>query len=249
MRTGFSTAILLRIAILAGSLCGVAVFAAGGATPITASERALIAFVNMYTGDRGFIKDKIYFAETLTATRAVQTFASHYGYIRYLTAREAKLGSFYVEIAKLEADPTVRAIDVVIYVHGKPRFLNVVNEGLGLLQAQTRDVPVDSIVDRVRALRPKKLRALYSDACYGSKHLEDWKRAGFRVAAGSRGVDTNHECDLILFLRAWTQGADFARAIDAANGCWMNRATDFLIDGDSFKERSGQVALTISSAP
>jgi hypothetical protein len=90
-----------------------------------------------------------------------------------------------------------------------------------------------------------KLRALYSDACHGSKHSQDWLNAGFKVVAGSKSVDGNKSLDMKRFLRFWIKGKSFKESINHANSSFLGPFMDKSIQADSTKIISGNEGLSI----
>src|SRR5690606_37949102 len=93
-----------------------------------------------------------------------------------------------------------------------------------------------------------KLRAVYSDACWGTTHMEAWLEAGYKIVSGSRGVDSNRSTDLKRFLQRWTKGENFGDSIDHANGSIMSDIMDAVIkNGNSHKDILGNSKITINS--
>ena len=78
------------------------------------------------------------------------------------------------------------------------------------------DKRVNRIADDLSQLGlKKKLRVLYSTACYGKTHNDSFLRGGFRVASGAVGVNANAAVEYPLFIANWLADKRFKSAIQA----------------------------------
>jgi hypothetical protein len=223
------------------ALVGVFLFAhavyAGDAAKVTRNERDLIAIVNL-----SLLKNHRFhyvYEEDRAVMKIKRDLRKKYRRIHLLTGKHATHDEFLNAIADTEADPGVKAIDVVVYLHGQPGAIGFVDTGF---------YPVTLLRDEILAQAggsPRKLRALYSDACYGETDMTDWLRAGFRAVSGSVGVDANWSLDLNKFMRAWARGKTFGYAIGRANSVWATKLMDRIAGGDSFKKTEGATDFTI----
>lgn len=234
--------------LVAGILLSFQLLASGAHAQTKPSERALIVFLNMYTADKGAFLNRWYKSETSHALKMILgKTRGAYGDTVVLYRDQVRLSKLLEAIRKLNANPSIRAIDLIVYTHGSPTELKLVNEPGDVSQFASWNALVD-ISAKVRAIGSKKLRALYSDACFSAAHNEEWLKAGFKVASGSIKVDANQDRDLALFLKRWVRGEKFERGIKAAN---RERSAVFLDwvtkDGNSRKRFSGNGALTIAS--
>lgn len=214
-----------------------------------ASERGLIVFLNMYTGDKGFWMDEWYKTETASALVSITLITGGaYGSRKFLVRNQAKVSSLLQAVREMNADPKIKAIDLLVYTHGRPNELNVIYEGLGMLQPLTTWVPLREIAEPIARLGSKKLRAVFADACFSATHNDEWLAAGFKAASGTIGIDCNQSRDVDLFLSRWVRGRSFAAAVSAANAeptaPLLDRSYD---DGNSRKAFQGQAGLTIDS--
>jgi hypothetical protein len=159
-------------------------------------------------------------------------------------------------IYDFENDPSIEAIDVIMNMHGQPGTLCFWEDGNA--KPCTSIAEVANVIKQVPSgnqVGPKKLRALYTDACHGLSQVSYWIDIGFKVAAGSREYDMNHTSDIQRFIKAWIRGKDFERSIDRANSFYaveasiklLNRAGILNYPADSTKVTQGDASLTISS--
>lgn len=209
------------------------------AADVGRDERDLIAVVNLSLLKK--FKLNYQYEENRAIKRIRRELGERYRNVHILKGKRAAHADFLGTLAAVEADPAVKAIDVIIYLHGHPGQIGFVDTGF---------YPMDRLRDEILALpspngSARKLRALYSDACYGESHMDDWLRAGFRVATGSVGVDSNLSLDLQKFMAAWQGGKSFGAAIDRANSVWATKWMDRVGGGNSFKKTAGDLAFTI----
>lgn len=116
------------------------------------------------------------------------------------------------------AQPGIAAVDLLVNPHGTSR------------KVWFDDGPADCI-DVCAALRGlldseqrRRLRAVFSTACFGMSHNDAWLRAGFAVAVGSRGIYADGMTSLPRMLAAWAAGSTVLEAAAAANaGTAMGR--------------------------
>jgi hypothetical protein len=59
----------------------------------------------------------------------------------------------------------------------------------------------------------KKLRTLYSTACFGMTHTADFIQAGFRVVSGATDVNANAVIEYPVFMDAWRDEKTFKSAV------------------------------------
>ena len=130
-----------------------------------------------------------------------------------------------------------------IVIHG-------INETLGFVD--TPDYyPSAKLRDDILAIKgehsnsPKKLRMLYSDACYGALHMRDWVDAGYKVASGAPKEDMNWSTDLKKFMKGWKKGESFSKSIRRANRVLISPFLDLISGGNSYKYVLGDTNYTI----
>ncbi len=211
--------------------------------PILKNERALIAVVNLSILAK---KNRaLYRIEEKKAAKLIQRKLSpYYGNLIIFSNHQATRENFLSALREAELDPKIKVIDSIIYLHGIPNKIGFTD---------THFYPIDKIRDEILSLIPEtghgptKLRALYSDACYGESHISDLLKSGYKVVSGSVGTDSNWAADLRKFMRVWTQGETFSHGILKANSVITTPITDWVINGDSTKKLDGILDLTINS--
>ena len=218
------------------------------------SERGLVVVLNMYTGENNAIMNQWYKSETSGALLAIALGTHHaYAKTKLLYRDEAKLSGLVEGIRELNEDPNIKAIDLIVYVHGRPDSLKLVYEGLGLLHPLTEWTPIQEITDRIKKIGSRKLRVVFSDACYSKSHNDKWLDAGFKVSSGSIAEDENQSKDLVRFLARWVKNQSFKIAIEDSNREMTYPVLDKIMRGFGYKANSrkewlGDDSLTIDSA-
>lgn len=215
-------------------------------TCFASNGRALLVVIDL--AEEAAKLKPMYRAETKTAVKRIQRLTrGHYDRLIIHHRKEATRENFLRSLEELLNDPAVKTIDTIIYVHGKnAKYSN------GPSLCFVGETPCTSVTElsvQVAALSNSqiKLRALYSDACWGKFHLDAWISAGYKVANGSVGVDSNHSLDLRRFLKKWVAGESFQTANNFANSARFTRVTDWLIENaDSFKVIEGNVKIKIT---
>jgi hypothetical protein len=211
------------------------------------NKRGLIGVVNLYFNAKTSFKHFLYQAESLHAVNFLKNKTKKaYGSVVILSDKEATLEKFLEEMKIMASRDDIQVIDVIFDLHGhagsaeKSPSISFVNE---------TNLPVETslVSKKLKNVSKSKLRALYSDACHGSKHNQDWIKAGFKVVAGSTRVDGNKSTDIRRFFKFWLNGKSFEESIDYANASIQGPIMDRLIDADSTKIMMGDGFLTIGS--
>jgi hypothetical protein len=213
---------------------------------ISVNERVLIAVVNLHsmTHKKG-LYPTLYRGEDLLARKVIRHFGkAAYSHVVILTGEDASLESFKETVKGFETDSTTKAIDVVFYLHGHDAKIYGRPE-LCFYSKDKSCIPSARLPNELSDFR--KLRALYSDACFGSEQNQDLLASGFKVVAGSTLEDDNLMLDLKLFLKVWTKGSDFASSIHNANSTRLGQWLDRKHGGNSIKIVSGAELLQIDS--
>lgn len=237
--------------IYQGLLVVVAVlsFSAGAAETLP-SERALVLVTELAHAVPEDRKQFYRLIETFASQQAGQYAERNYGTYVEIPGERATLQGVVDTLADLAHHSDIRAIDVLLEVHGGPGELFFRDGG------KTGDAVTKAFAGKPEL--KKKLRALYSGACYGASHVATWLAAGFRVASGARKVNTNGMYDFPAFLKSWTAGESFATAQEKGNAPYWLKYFDDLAEkkfgigkgeADSFKVVEGASAVTIQTPP
>ena len=217
---------------------------AAGVQEVPASSRALVAAVDLHrmTPKRG-LYPWLYRQEEAGAERMIRTFGTNaYRSLAVLSGERASFPEFLEALHRFEVDPEIEAVDVILYLHGhsardypEPEICFVVDTH--------QCMPSREVIPPLLGFR--KLRILFSDACFGAEENQDWLRAGFKAVTGSIGTDTNFATDLKRFLKKWTGGATFEESLRFANSGRFGKALDRILGGDSTKIPGGAVQIRI----
>lgn len=217
---------------------------------IEVQERALIAVVNMAAGREkpNSIRTNMYEREERHAIQMIEARTKdYYGKVVLLFREETNEPHFLETLKELAADNKIKAIDMIIYVHGHNADYSEKAPALGLYHSENKFSLTSELSYQVRQVAQNKLRMLYSDACWGVTHNQDWLNAGFIAVAGAQKVDGNHSVDLKRFFKKWVTGEKFGEAIRFANGNIVGKMMDWVISADSTKVPVGDLDLTIDS--
>ena len=179
---------------------------------IQKDERALLVVANLVLGssdgddgDYGKLYEWLDKYAVLVANLLMRPV---YRVVDSLTKDEVTLGAFVDHVTALAGDPATKALDVFLVMHGSP----------GRLYFDDRSVTSAELGEHLRAASPVgRLRLLYSTACYGASHAEDFIRAGFRTASGALAVCANGPYDLPAQLLAWGSLQTYKSALVAGN--------------------------------
>ena len=220
-------------------------------------KKALIAVVHLSS-----TADEFKFLYELEENKAVGSIKNmtkkHYDKIIILEKSEATYAKFRSNLIDLLVDQDITTVDTIMYIHGKGT--NYI-KGPSLCFYQDFDcTSMEEIKsDLVQTFQEinyfinggsfpiqNKLRAIYSDACYGNSHSQTWVDIAFEVASGSIAKDSNKSIDLHSFLNSWlNNGKTFAEAIKSANGHMFSDISDFWIkNANSHKMIVGDGEIT-----
>ncbi|GIX46731.1 MAG: hypothetical protein KatS3mg131_0942 [Candidatus Tectimicrobiota bacterium] len=185
---------------------------------------------------------------------AATTLKPLYREIHVLKGGQATLAMLRSRLHTVTANAAVKAVDVIFVTHGLDSRLYFTDRAH--TSAEVRD-QIRTLPEAQRA----KLRMLFSTACYGSTHINDWLQAGFKVVSGSKRIYADSALSYPAFLGAWALGQSFAQAAAAANAADPLRVQDKAAmevlrqwkhpswqDVDSTRVVGGNGALTINSA-
>ncbi len=132
----------------------------------------------------------------------------------------ATLDALVEALAMATAEPGVKAVDLVVNPHGTTRRLVFVDGAVDADQVCRR------LLQRLDRPQQRRLRSVFSTACYGMSHTDAWLRSGFAVAVGSRGIYADGLSSLPRMLRQWSAGATVEQSVAAANATGQRRRQD-----------------------
>ncbi len=195
---------------------------------MTVSERERDLFVVSYLEERAAdnVRWLLRWAEDLGVDLAREMLADHYRNFSTLEGDDATYTNFMDRIANLASDPDLKALDVFLLVHG--------DRAGPVFKGGTKDAKEIGADLRALGLR-RKLRALYSVACWGSLHADSFLHGGFRVVSGAIGVNANGAVEYPIFMEQWRRGKRFKMAIHATPS-FITKAQDSLARAMGFQD-------------
>ena len=164
------------------------------------SERALVVVSSLTPAGRAKLRGLYRGLGAISVELADLMLRPHYGRVRMLTERRALRASFVRAVNQAAARPEIKAIDVIVVLHGHPGRL-VFDNGSGKGDV----VPVTQLGADL-APAAGKLRVLYSTACFGLSHAQPFVDAGFAAACGATGQCANGPVEYPQVLSMWSQG-------------------------------------------
>ena len=154
-------------------------------------------------------------------------------------------------LAELGAMDGIQAIDLFVLLHGSP----------DRLEFQDGSWYTPSMATKLAGLSlSSKLRLVYSTACYGATHNDNFLQAGFKTAIGALGVNTNSAFELPMLLNLWALGKNLKDALRLGDKPATRRLADeaakaygrlgdlpWVDEVNSQKVLSGNALLTIET--
>ncbi len=211
---------------------------------VSKNDRELLVVINLV--DHGMEKWKwlYHWLDTTAVPTTKILLGAHYKKITFLEKSKASCEEFLKKMSAICAKQHVKALDVILHLHGLKRQLSFADGS----------IKTDKLSDQIKALNLKNhLRLLYSAACYGSSHAQDFVNAGFRTASGAIGVNTNSDYNYPAVLTKWTSNGRYTDAIALGNSPLMVVSHDAVAkrmgfrDANSKKVINGMKYLQITS--
>jgi hypothetical protein len=172
---------------------------------VARENRAIIVVCNLQTFGDPKLKWLYSFAESSGVVLATMFLKPHYKRFRTLAGSSASKTRFLSTLESLGSHAEVKAIDVILMLHGE----------LGTLWfADSSGVSTVDVESEIGALGlGDKLRLLYSLACYGESHADNFRRAGFKTVCGAAKVNANGGTEYPIVVPMWAAGGDFQSGI------------------------------------
>lgn len=167
------------------------------------NKRALVAVINVQDNVAQNVRWLYQFIDASGALFA-ELLAMNYGKYEKLVGGNATKTRFINVLTSLRDDTAIEAIDVLVMLHGLDKRLVFVDDTYHTseLSTQIRDLNLT-----------KKLRLLYSTACYGLSHADDFVNAGFSAAVGAKKVNANAAAEVPVLFTRWATGARLRDAV------------------------------------
>jgi hypothetical protein len=222
---------------------------------INKSDRILIVVSELQTHGPRNLRNLYNTLEQLTRVQTNLVLGDDYKQIIYLNQAQATLSNFKNVLRVHASRADVKAIDVIMSLHGGNEKLYFREGGINVntmaaAVTQASSAAETSIVNRMKS----KLRMVYNLSCFGRSHNQAFREMGFDVSVGSNGVNANSEVEFIPVLTAWSFGSTFGGAFNASNNDGALFVADAPvraaeINADSKKFFRGNSAIKITSDP
>jgi hypothetical protein len=228
-----------------GALIVMGLASAQQAQAVEKQNRKLLIVSNLTTFGDPKLVWLYQFLDGSSVTLAQTMMAPHYASIYALTGSNATSSKFVNNAATIAGQASTKALDVFIHLHGSPGTLWFVG-GEKSSSSLKNELIAKNIKD--------KLRLLYSTACFGSSHAQDFVGAGFNAASGSVGVNANSAYEYPVIMTQLGLGNRFSDAILAGNNQAFRTMHDNLArmqgftNVDSYKIIRGNSAVRLSSS-
>ena len=175
---------------------------------ISKSQRALVVVCYLSASKKWF--DGYNFIEASGMATIDLLIAGKYGTVTKLKDANATKAKFLSTLKTLGAKSTIKAIDVIMMTHGNPNKLYFYKND----DNKEETISTPALGADIKALKlESKLRLLYSTACYGSSHNNDFVNAGFCASVGAKAINTNSATEFPIVLGSWGGGDKISTAI------------------------------------
>ncbi|MBN2090704.1 hypothetical protein JW964_13920 [candidate division KSB1 bacterium] len=205
---------------------------------IEKNERDLLVVSFLYKGEDQRLGWLYKFLEESAVDLAKLYLGLHYRKIHVLEKSQVTYLNFIDNITNLASDREIKALDVFLHLHGGNGKLTFYEK----TPENKLDIKLYRTSEISKTLREKnlnrKLRILYSTACFGQSHLHDFIYAGFRVACGAISVNANTAIEYPLFMTHWLSNSTFSTSVMAAHQLdgIMTKVQDEIANGQGFPD-------------
>jgi hypothetical protein len=240
-----SSLVVLTLTLVAASF-GLGQSAEAAARTVARNQRVLLLVSALSNGSARY-RALYEFMEAQGVSQAQSKLGAKYRRIYLLQGVRATRAEFVRSLTSLTSSAENRAVDLFVQTHGGDGILYFTDGG-----TRTSGLGRDLANTGLNG----KARALYSTACYGSTHINDFLAAGFLVGSGSRRVNASSSYEYPRFLTEWGGDAQFGNAIAVADNASARDASDWTAEYvlgydhvDSQKVVTGRRSTKISLDP
>jgi hypothetical protein len=175
--------------------------------PVQKNQRALVVLCEVDNGVPQDFKWLYKFIEGSGRSIVESELADDYIDFQKLYNQDATKDKLLNTLKTFSAKPIIKEIDLIVMLHGNNNRL-VFHEG---------GVNVSALSADIQSLNAgSKLRMVYSTACFGYSHTDEFVSAGFSAAIGAVGVNANAAVEVSVFLKLWSWGWRLRDALAAA---------------------------------
>ncbi len=225
-------------------------------------ERALVVISEIDTGGIPQFKKLYQVLERLTEKTVLDLLHGSYAQIEILNNEEATVPYFKETIKNLVLQEQIKAIDVIVSVHGNPNSLLFKDREWKMAEIEAYFLSAQDDQDKDFVIQmKKKLRMLYNLSCFGTTHNRSFVSMGFDASTGSINVNANSEVEFVPVLLNWRKGIGFKNSFKSSNNSVALKIADgpvrtlgkiqnnSLRYTNSKKEFLGEEKINISSDP
>lgn len=182
------------------------------------NERALVVISELDTNGLPEFEPLYTLLEYLTKVTVEKMLKDSYQEIYFLNNEQATVGNFKQTLSVLTGRDEIKAVDVILSLHGNPDRLYFKDRSWGMNQLEAEILRAKSPAEenQIKTMK-KKLRIMYNLSCYGSTHNKAFYNMGFDVSTGSVKVNANAEAEFMPFVSSWRKGRTFKRSFLASN--------------------------------
>jgi hypothetical protein len=183
---------------------------------VTKDERAIVVISELTSAptERDWLYNFIEGAGRSSCERILKD-----DYVDYVTLYDASAtkANLIQTLQAIGSKGTIKAIDLIVMLHGSSNRLYFKEGGCNTA----------TLAAEIAALNLKnKLRLVYSTACYGSSHNDDFLQAGFSASIGARKVNANSEVEFSPLLQLWASGHTIKDALSVGENPLTRDAAD-----------------------
>ncbi len=179
--------------------------------PVLKAQREVIHLITLSEEMDGASKQFYEAVEAGAALTSNSLLGPQYGNTHYLQEQQATLSALCQKLEQVAAKSSVKAVDLIISPHGlDDKMYFYPNDGVSMAL----------VADKIKAIPAayrRKFRMVFSTACFGASHIDEWLDCGFKVASGSEQVYADSLVSFPAFLGTWVMGGSFNDAVNAAN--------------------------------
>ena len=211
---------------------------------ISKDQRRLLIVSNLTDFGRSNLRWLYKFIDTGSVSLAQAILGHFYKQVSVLEGEKATANAFVHRLTRMAKAPGAKAVDVLLHLHG----------GQGQLWFAEGAVTTSSLAARIRKKNiDHRLRLLYSTACYGATHAQDFVDAGFSTASGAQQTNANAAHDYPIQLGTWALNRPYRAVVRAGNRKMFRDLYDGtakvmgFTDVNSYKIIRGDKDITIRS--
>ncbi len=226
---------------------------------ITKDERVLLIISDLQTHGVNELQGLYKIIENLAAKLPKKHLTDKYKTIIVLKKEMARLDSFTAQLHQLALDESIKAIDVIVGLHGNKNKIYFVDKAYTSQEIKTSMLNESNYTPTQLDLLKQKLRLMYNLSCYGESLNQTFFDIGFDVSVGSIKVNANAEIEYGHVLKKWSNNQTLNDAFLYPNSQQMLKIADeplraigetfnnFLKETDSTKYFLGNTLTTIDS--